>query len=216
MLRSRLIGTVGYAVHGGNVHCRHLLGGRWPAIEAISLRIGRGGSRGQRHHRRRGRAAGGRHEVEAYVVAFRVVGLPTGLYHYNPEVNALELLRCDFDQRLVAHLTYGQEQCSSAAFTCFTTTVGERLAWKYRHPRSYRLWMYDAGHYGQTFALACTALGLGPFQTAAFRDSALEQELGIAPEREFAAYVLGAGRPIRNEEGHPLSYRYPRPGPVRP
>lgn len=158
-------------------------------------------------------SAGARHEVECYVAVLNVTGIPAGLYHYNALTHSLELLRDDIDRQAVGQLTYDQRQCLQGAFLCFTTVVAQRLAWKYRHPRAYRLWMLDAGHYGQTFALACTALGLGPFQTAAFRDSAVETALGIDGNEEFAAYLLGAGVPLadRSSGSLPPDYRYPLP-----
>jgi nitroreductase len=55
--------------------------------------------------------------------------------------------------------------------------------------------MYDAGHYGQTFALAATAMGLGPFQTVMFNDSEVEKLLGVDSDEEFAVYLLTAGVP---------------------
>ena len=140
-------------------------------------------------------SAGGRHEVEAYVVAYQVAGLPAGLYHYAPSRHALELLDPSASRAQVAELSFGQEPSFQGAFTVFTTAVCSRLAFKYRHPRAYRLWMYDAGHYAQTFALACAALGLGAFQTVAFTDSAVEAFLGVDGGEEFAVYLLSAGVP---------------------
>lgn len=160
-------------------------------------------------------SAGGRHEVEAYVVAYDVTGVEPGLYHYSVARHALELLDSDASRARVAELTYGQEASYDGAFTVFTTAVANRLAWKYRHPRAYRLWMYDAGHYGQTFALAATALGLGPFQTVAFVDSEVERFLGVDPDEEFAVYLLAAGVPEGPASLLPADFAFPRPGAVR-
>jgi SagB-type dehydrogenase family enzyme len=158
-------------------------------------------------------SAGGRHEVECYVASLNVSGIPGGLYHYNPLSHALELLDETVGRETIADLTYSQRQCCECCFLCLTTVVSDRLAWKYRHPRAYRLWMYDAGHYGQTFALVCTALGLGPFQTAAFRDTAMETALALEGDSEFAAYVLGAGFPDEPSGSRclPQDYAAPRP-----
>ncbi|HWG98832.1 MAG TPA: SagB/ThcOx family dehydrogenase [Pilimelia sp.] len=162
-------------------------------------------------------SAGGRHEVECYVAVFDVTGVPPGLYHYAPEVHGLELLDATVDRGRIAALVYAQEPSYQGAFTCLTTTVAARLSWKYRHPRAYRLWMYDAGHYGQTFALVCTALGLAPFQTVAFHDSRVEALLGVDADAEFATYLLAAGNPGPAEHMHPppaliSSAAHPVPG----
>ncbi|MBB1261630.1 SagB/ThcOx family dehydrogenase [Streptomyces alkaliterrae] len=158
-------------------------------------------------------SAGGRHEVEAYVVVHDVVGVAPGLYHYAPSRHALELLDGAADRERVAALSYRQEPSYQGAFTVLTTAVANRLAWKYRHPRAYRLWMYDAGHYAQTFALAATALGLGPFQTVAFADSEVERFLGVDPAEEFAVYLLSAGVPdgAAGDPPLPSDFTFPPP-----
>lgn len=155
-------------------------------------------------------SAGGRHEAECYVAAYNIDGVPPGLYHYSPRLHALELLDDTVDRQRVARVVYEQEASYSGAFTLLTTAVASRLSWKYRSPRAYRLWMYDAGHYGQTFSLTCTALGLAPFQTIAFHDSTVETLLGVDPDEEFAVYLLAAGHPV--EPGIlPADFSYPAP-----
>ncbi|MGC5330337.1 SagB/ThcOx family dehydrogenase [Micromonospora sp. DT62] len=156
-------------------------------------------------------SAGGRHEVECYVAVYDVTGVPAGLYHYAPEVHRLELLDATVDRERIAALAYEQEPSYQGAFTCLTTTVAARLSWKYRHPRAYRLWMFDAGHYGQTFALTCTALGLAPFQTVAFHDSGVEAMLGVDADHEFATYLLSAGNPAPDDGTGPTGPGYPPP-----
>lgn len=71
----------------------------------------------------------------------------------------------------------------------------ERLRAKYRHPRAYRVSHLNAGHLGQTFALAATALDLGPFQSAAFDDTAVEGRLGLDSATHSTLYLLAAGHP---------------------
>lgn len=157
-------------------------------------------------------AAGSRHDTECYVACFDVGDVPAGLYHYNCQEHTLELLKEDFSRRAVLELTEWQDHCANSAFTCFVTTTPRRLTYKYRHPRAYRIWMYNVGHVGQTFDLVCTALGLGPFQTSAFQDRDLEKELGIDRRQEFVTYVLGAGVPVVTEEGLPPDM-WPAPDP---
>jgi SagB-type dehydrogenase family enzyme len=151
-------------------------------------------------------SAGSRHEAECYVVPMRVDGVPAGIYHYDGLRHALEQVCDELEPDYLSHLVYGQEPFLSSAFICFTTAVAGRLAWKYRHPRAYRLWMMDAGHYGQTFALVSTALGLGAFQSVAFRDSALEEILALDPNQEFGVYALAAGYPTSRLPGPPERY----------
>ena len=53
----------------------------------------------------------------------------------------------------------------------------------------------DAGHLSQTFYLLCTDLGLGPFFTAAIKDSTIEQRLGLQSYKEGAIGICGCGVP---------------------
>jgi SagB-type dehydrogenase family enzyme len=155
-------------------------------------------------------SAGARQELECYVAALNVQGLDPGLYHYSARDHALELVAGGVSRSSVARLCFEQPMCTDAAFVCFVTAVVGRTMYKYRHPRSYRLLLLNAGHLAQTFVLSCTALGLGPFQTAAFRDSEVEQALGTDGFDEVALYVMGAGRPSISIDSLPESRSYAR------
>ncbi|PZS11632.1 MAG: nitroreductase [Pseudonocardiales bacterium] len=145
--------------------------------------------------RRTSPAGGARQELEAYVAAFDVEGVDRGLYHYNSREHSLELLRSDLTAAQVAQIGVEQAALKQCAFAVFLTAVIERASVKYRHPRAYRVILMNAGHLGQTFALTATALGLGPFQTAAFHDSTVEDLLGIDGITEIPVYLLAAGIP---------------------
>lgn len=150
---------------------------------------------------------GARHELEAYVAVLNVEGVASGLYHYNPEQHSLELLDAEFGREQVDRLAFGQQMAVTAGFTVFLTALVKRAAYKYRHPRTLRMIMLDAGHLAQTFDLVATATGLGPFQTAAFRDSEVEAALGVDGIGETALYLFGAGRPAGPTDGHPIDMR---------
>lgn len=149
---------------------------------------------------------GARHELEAYVAVLDVTGVAPGLYHYNPESHALELLDGDFDRPALSRLTYESEMCTPSAFVCFVTAVFARTMWKYRHPRAYRVTTLNAGHLGQTFVLTATALGLGPWQSAAFRDDEVEAALGLDGLSEGAIYMFGVGIPVPTSTGFPAEH----------
>jgi nitroreductase len=53
--------------------------------------------------------------------------------------------------------------------------------------------LLDAGHLGQTFALAATSLGLAPFCTAAIDDPRIEQHLGVDGIDEAVLFAVGVG-----------------------
>lgn len=157
-------------------------------------------------------SGGARHEAEPYVVVQKVEGIPQGLYHYNCSEHCLELLQEGQFSDELELLTFGQGMCANTGFTVLLTANSGRLAYKYRHPRAYRILCHNVGHIGQTFAMIATGVGLGAFVTAAFNDAAVEQFLGLdAAGDEFATYVLGAGNPRLRPDGMPHVYESPEP-----
>ncbi|MFY1674590.1 SagB family peptide dehydrogenase [Plantactinospora sp. WMMB334] len=146
---------------------------------------------------------GARHELEGYVAVLDVQDVPPGLYHYNAEAHALELVDPGFDRARLHRLTYESEMCTPSAFVCFVTAVFERTMYKYRHSRALRVTLLSAGHLGQTFVLTSTAVGLGAWQSAAFRDEELDEALGVDGFAEGCLYMFGAGVPVRDETGMP-------------
>ncbi|GAA3084619.1 SagB/ThcOx family dehydrogenase [Streptosporangium carneum] len=146
---------------------------------------------------------GARHELEGYVAVLDVQDVPPGLYHYNAEAHALELVDPDFDRARLHRLTYESEMCTPSAFVCFVTVVFERTMYKYRHSRALRVTLLSAGHLGQTFVLTSTAVGLGAWQSAAFRDEELDEALGVDGFSEGVLYMFGAGVPVLGETGMP-------------
>ncbi|MGH3719969.1 MAG: SagB/ThcOx family dehydrogenase [Pseudonocardiaceae bacterium] len=150
---------------------------------------------------------GARHEIETYVGVLNVDGVAPGLYHYNPDQHSLEQLSDAFGAAEVSRLSFDQVMATSAGFVVFLTARIERATYKYRHPRTLRMILLDAGHLAQTFDLVSTAAGLGPFQTAAFRDSEVEAALGLDGISETALYLLGAGNPAVTPSGRPADMR---------
>jgi SagB-type dehydrogenase family enzyme len=140
-------------------------------------------------------SAGARHPIECYVISWRVRGLEPGLYHYAVKTRSLERLRRGRFRSRAVRIASGQQWIGDAAFLCVMTAVAGRVFWKYGSSDAYRLFFLDAGHLGQTFALLATALGLGPFTTAAVQEKKIQEFLGIDGVREFPIYLCGAGVP---------------------
>jgi SagB-type dehydrogenase family enzyme len=140
---------------------------------------------------------GSRHPTEIYCALRGGGGLPAGVHHYCTRHHALVAVpgravdvAAFLDEALV-----GQRWFSDAPVVCFFTCVRERLAWKYRSPRAYRVAHLEAGHYCQTLVLVGVSLGLGAFQTGAFDDSLVESTLGVDGVSEFVIYAAGVGHP---------------------
>jgi SagB-type dehydrogenase family enzyme len=149
-------------------------------------------------------SGGARHPIEVYVVALGVDGLTPGLYHYAPDVHALELLRRGIRKRRVGEYLPRNGWFARASAIVFFTAVFERQLWRYSYARAYRSTLIEAGHLAQTFCLVATNLGLAPFCLSAFADSAIERDLGIDGITESVLYAAGVGRRPRGAEWAPL------------
>ncbi|ASA97405.1 SagB/ThcOx family dehydrogenase [Anoxybacillus flavithermus] len=138
---------------------------------------------------------GGRHATELYPVINNCEGLERGIYHYCQKHHALHLLsKMDDVKSFLGEALYGQDYFLDASVTVFYTSVIDRIKWKYKGARIYRLMHYETAHYAQNFLLAGTAHNLGVFTTAAFKESLVESKLGIDGVHEVAMYVTGAGQ----------------------
>ncbi|MEU5876480.1 SagB/ThcOx family dehydrogenase [Spirillospora sp. NPDC047279] len=145
--------------------------------------------------RRTSPQGGARQEIDAYVGVLNVSDLDPGWYHYNALQHGLELLTAGLTGQEAAYLCGDQEWCGDTAFLVVLAARLERMSVKYPAPRTYRACLLDAGHLGQTFVLTATALGLGPAQTAAFRDSDIAERCGLDNTGRTPLYVLAAGHP---------------------
>ncbi len=140
-------------------------------------------------------SAGALYPVETYLMANRVDGLQSGIYHLNICAAALELVCSgDFSAPLTA-AALGQEMVSRAPATFVWTVIPARSTWKYRE-RGYRYMYMDAGHIAQNLYLAATALGMGCCTIGAFFDEEVNSLLGIDGERETAVYMGVVGKTL--------------------
>ena len=138
-------------------------------------------------------SGGACHSIEVYFAVRRVSGIAPGLYHYRPDEHALVRLRKGWTGRTVARRLGGQPWFAESAVVALMTSAVERVQFKYRFARAYRVVLLEAGHFCQTFCLVATWLGLAPFCTAAIADSAIERDLSIDGIRECVLYAAGVG-----------------------
>lgn len=140
-------------------------------------------------------SGGSRHPIEAYLLAWNVEGLKAGAYHYDSETRELVDLNRPIASSDIAPMLAHQTYFAKAGAAVIMCPVFARMMWRYEHSRAYRTVLIDAGHLGQTFCLAATALGLAPFTTMAFSEAALEQLLGLDGISECPIYIAGVGMP---------------------
>lgn len=138
-------------------------------------------------------SGGARHPGEVYLMALRVKGLKSGLYHYHPGRHQLETINTSATPQKAKLYCAHQSYAKNAAALFLMTAMFKRTMWKYHKARAYRVVLLDAGHLCQTFCLVATWLGLAPFCTAALKDSLIEEDLGIDGIAESILYVAGVG-----------------------
>jgi SagB-type dehydrogenase family enzyme len=139
-------------------------------------------------------SGGARHPTEAYVLVRRITGVPSGVYYYAPGEHALVLLkRRQLTGETFTTLLGGQSWYAGAAALVCMSSVFARTAWVYRTATAYKSLLLEAGHFCQTFCLACTARKLAPFCTSAFAASRIERLLGLEAAQESVMYVAGFG-----------------------
>jgi putative peptide maturation dehydrogenase len=142
-------------------------------------------------------SGGGLHPVEAYLIAQRVEGLQPGLYHYNVEAHALDLLRAmpaDEARALATVAVAGQEYFADAPVMIVMAARFARSMWKYRnHPKIYRAILLEMGHISQNVYLTATEMNLGAFITAAINEVEIEQAFALEPLSEGPLAVCGFG-----------------------
>ena len=138
-------------------------------------------------------SGGARHPGEVYLMALKVDGLETGMYHYHSRDHRLARLPARVNPRLASAYCADQRYFAGAAALFIMTAVFARTMWKYGGARAYRVVLLETGHFCQTFCLTATRLGLAPFSTAALKDSLIEKDLGLDGIAESVLYVAGVG-----------------------
>ncbi len=135
---------------------------------------------------------GALYHIELYVVCGELPGLAAGVYHFDPEAMALDVLRRgDFRPYLVG--ASGQEDAVSAArAVVIYTDVFWRNACKYQ-ARAYRHSFWDSGTIlSHSLALA-EAQNLPARVVMGFTDREVDRLLGLEERREAALALLALG-----------------------
>lgn len=136
-------------------------------------------------------SGGALYPLEIYLHADAVLGLPVGLFHYEPTEHCVRLVRRDPDGAFRSGLVFA-EPVRSAAVTLFITAVFYRSTFKYGD-RGYRFVLLEAGHVGQNLALTATALGLSAVNVGGYVDEVIDEYLGLDGLRQSAVYLAAVG-----------------------
>lgn len=151
-------------------------------------------------HFRAASCTGKLYHVDCYPVVGDVDGIEPGVYHFDPESFALDILR-EGDYRGVLADAAGESDASStgvqqAPVTIVCTSTWWRNAWKYRE-RTYRHAFWDSGTILANLLAGAHATGHRAAAVAGFADGDIVDLLGLEPawEAPIALAPIGAGDP---------------------
>lgn len=134
-------------------------------------------------------SAGATYPLEIYLVAGKVEGLPSGVYHYLYQTHELLKLSNHDKRQELSTAAWGQKCVALAPINIVIAVHYERTTAKYG-TRGTRYADYEVGHCGQNIQLQAEALGLGSVMVGAFQDSLVMHALSI----KEPAYIIPVGK----------------------
>lgn len=137
-------------------------------------------------------SAGATFPLEIFVMTNNISGLDKGIYHYQPEDHALELVhQGDYSSELMK-AALGQSMIKDAALVVIFGAVPERTTARYGK-RGERYVHNEIGHASQNLHLQASALGLSTVVVGAFKDDEVENVLQLNNEIRVL-YLMPVGR----------------------
>lgn len=128
--------------------------------------------------RRTAPSAGALYPLELFVAAWRVDGLPSGIYRYVPTEHAVRLHLSGDRHRGLSDAALEQSAVRDAAAVLVIAAVYARTSAQYGR-RAERYVHMEAGHAAQNVYLQATALELGTVIIGAFEDACVTEALEL-------------------------------------
>jgi len=138
-------------------------------------------------------SGGALYPAEIYLGIRRVDQIDPGIYHYNVQDHALELLTEGDLTEEFYQVCCDQEYVKRAAVIFFISGVFQRTKRKYSE-RGYRYVLLDVGHLGQNIYLSSTSLDLAIMTTCGFFDDPTNELLRLDGIDESVLYVAFVGQ----------------------
>jgi SagB-type dehydrogenase family enzyme len=145
-------------------------------------------------------SGGALYPLNIYVHATRVEGLGAGLYHFNPNEHALDVLREGDEITRVAGSLIQGDLALRAAAVLFITATFHRTVFKYGD-RGYRFVLLEAGHLAQNANLTAQEMGLATTNIGGYTDRNIDRLLGLDGVNESTVYLMLLGRPSAEATG---------------
>ncbi len=140
---------------------------------------------------------GARFHQELYLVCGDLDGLAAGVYHYDPDDDAVRQLRAGDYRGALAAAAADESALTEAPAVLIATSVVWRNAWKYA-ARAYRHVFWDIGTMLPNTLAVAAAEGWPASIVLGFADRPVARLLDIDPDREFIVALVPLGR------GHPV------------
>lgn len=133
-------------------------------------------------------SGGGLYPIEAYCIITNATDISPGVYHYRPDVHALERLWDAPEHSIVKASLYDTQDTPFSALVILTS-VWERSSAKYRH-FAFELALIEAGHVAQNILLSATALSCATRPFGGFDAEKIGTLLDIDATYEDCVYVI--------------------------
>jgi SagB-type dehydrogenase family enzyme len=138
-------------------------------------------------------SGGALYPLELYFHSTHIIGLPPGLYHYNPMRNEVCRLRPGDDSRRLSEALVQHNLAVDNALMIFISAIFERSTFKYGD-RGYRFVLLETGHVAQNLNLVAGAMNLGSTNIGGFFDRAVDDLLGLDGVSHSTVYLTAIGR----------------------
>lgn len=144
-------------------------------------------------------SGGGLYPLELYVVILNG-DIEPGLYHYRPDIEALELLKSNAERSEISRIIPGEPyvDMGNCSALLLVTSIAERALLKYGD-RGYRWILMETGAIAQNASLSALSLGLGSCFVGGFLDDEVNGFLGIDGVSETIQKCIVIGKPDNND-----------------
>jgi SagB-type dehydrogenase family enzyme len=140
------------------------------------------------------------YSLEIFIHAANVRSVAKGLYHYNPFLHHLRLLRDGNLADEIVRCFAPNTVPTHASLVVFITAIFERATFVYGN-RGYRFALKEAGSVAQNFGLVSSSLGLASIGMDDFLDRRVDAFLQVDGITHSAVHTLAIGKASRQRHG---------------
>lgn len=132
------------------------------------------------------------HPEEFFIQINGVEGIGPGLYYYHQKHQSLIYVNNHLSDGELKDIFYGQFFHENCSFLIFIVSRFDKLWWKYKHSRAYRMANISVGSIVQNFQVINNSMGLQSWMTGHYHDTSLVDLLKL-PRFCYPMFVLASG-----------------------